>query len=158
MPVWKMEKVAKQMAKEGDADAAKWVELGKKKNLSLQENRKFGESSKKIGFLKHVGVEQMVNRMKRQMADEEKAVETNVSPVAFRKENIQQPVVGTAGEKSKPMTSIAQINPAKSSALAGRENIAKGKAASVSISRATQPKETSEKKEEKPVAVDLMID
>ncbi len=158
MPVWKMEKIAKQMAKQGDADAAKVVELGKKKNLSLQENRRFGEASKKIGFLKHVGVEQMVNRMKKQMADEEKEAETNVSPAAFRKPNVQQPIGGTPG-KPKPMTSFAQTNPASHSALSGRENIAKGKAASVSISRATQPKETPDKKEEeKPVAVDLMID
>lgn len=159
MPGWKENKIIKQMAKEGNPAAIKAKKLLGKDSLSTQEVRALADAKKEIGILKNVGTEQMVNRIKKQVADEAKAAETNISPTAFRKKNIQQPIVGTKGVKSKPMTSIAQINPAGHSALAGRENIAKGEGAFVSAARAQEKKQApAEKKEEKPVAVDLMID
>ncbi len=157
---WQMQKTLKATAKEGDASAKKAMALLKKTSLTRQEARKLVGTLKETGILKNVGAEQILSREDRRIAAEEGVVKkerAKGTAAMWRTERAQKAAEEAKG-KSGAKTSIAEINPAGHSALAGRENIAKGKAASVSISRATQPKETPEKEEEKPVAVDLMID
>jgi hypothetical protein len=163
MPSWKIEKTIKQMAKEGNVNAVKAKELWGENTQSIQGTRKLVGSLRKIGIIKNVGEEQMVNRIKEQAAAGEKPKLT-IEDMRKQRGAMAKKMAGlythereaTSAGKPANATTAALRTTAKTSALTPKK--VTGPRATTSALRSTSGSPAKPAVEEKPQAIDLAID